>query len=93
MRETIDANRQGMNFRSCLEPSSFFSKEPQVFRGHTQASMGSPIWHIQNYNAVAFWDKLRVATVAKISISEGLPDEKFPLLSKNHVASLMVCLP
>jgi hypothetical protein len=55
--------------------------------------MGSPIWHIQNNIAVAFWDKLRVATVAKIFISEGLPDEKFPLLSKNHVVSLRVSLP
>ena len=41
-------------------------------------------WHRQNI-AVAFWGKLRVASVAKSSISEGLPNAQFPLLSKKHV--------
>jgi hypothetical protein len=47
------------------------------------------VWNI----AVAFWDKLRVAFVAKVSISEGLTVVKFPLLPKNHAMFLRVCLP
>ena len=47
---------------------------------------------IQNI-AVAFWGKLRVAFVAKSSISEGLPNAEFPLLPKNQAVFLRVCLP
>jgi hypothetical protein len=43
--------------------------------------------------AVAFYAKLRVATVAKGSILEGLPKAKYPLLSKNHAVCLRSCLP
>ena len=96
--EGYTLSRKALNEPSHSKPYRFLrplvqaEMNPRCARSQTPKSLQSIYLSSYEY-CCGFLGKMRVVAVAKSSISEGLPNAEFPLLSKNHLVSLKVCLP